>query len=644
MSAAKQWFSAEEIAELRLPGLPRSKRHVNERAKAERWALKVDADGEPLARRRQARGGGVEYHVAVLPAAARAALIERPTAPLIQAPAANDEALNPAWHWFDRQLGTVKDEAARRLAVVQEIAELETAGLTRSAAIAEIAGHRGVAASTLWGWLRLTAGLQPTDWLPALAPRRKGGGREAEIDPELWTMFKSDYLRPERPTLSSCYYRIARVAAAEGIAIPIIKTFQRKLERELDPRVVIFKREGTEALRRSLPPQQRSVAGLRAMELVNIDGHKFDVFVRDGERVFRPIMVAIQDVFSRKILAYRIGEAESAVLTRLAFADLFRDWGIPRGCLLDNGRAFASKWITGGALTRFRFKIREEDPTGLLPSLGVNPHWATPYRGQSKPIERGFRDLCDTVAKHPALAGAYTGNRPDAKPENYGSRAIPVADFVELAREEIAAHNARRGRRTEMANGRSFDEVFAESYAVSPVGKATPEQLRLALLAGENRRVDRRVGTIEMLGNRYWSDGLRDHHGQTVTVRFDPDDLHQPIHVYDLAGRYLCSAELIEATGFLDVEAARARARLESNYRKSVRAAVDAERLLSADDIAARLPRTARPTTPEPSVVRPVRVRGNAAAALKPVEADPQPAKPALLDRMAAGMLRLVED
>jgi hypothetical protein len=28
---------------------------------------------------------------------------------------------------------------------------------------------------------------------------------------------------------------------------------------------------------------------------------------------------------------------------------------------LDNGRAFASKWITGGANTRFRFKVREED-------------------------------------------------------------------------------------------------------------------------------------------------------------------------------------------------------------------------------------------------------------------------------------------
>jgi putative transposase len=145
------------------------------------------------------------------------------------------------------------------------------------------------------------------------------------------------------------------------------------------------------------------------------------------------------------------------VLTRLAFADLFSKWGIPAGCLLDNGRAFASKWITGGAKTRFRFKIREEEPTGILTALGVRIHWATPYRGQSKPIERAFRDLCDTIASHPAVHGAYTGNHIDAKPENYGIAGGSDRDvFVELVSRGIAAHNARPGRRTETARGRQL--------------------------------------------------------------------------------------------------------------------------------------------------------------------------------------------
>src|SRR5690606_9617280 len=139
----------------------------------------------------------------------------------------------------------------------------------------------------------------------------------------------------------------------------------------IDPAILKLKREGEEALRRSVPSQRRTLDGLRALELVNIDGHKFDVFVtpQGGGKPIRPIMVAIQDVYSRKVLAWRIGGEESAVQTRLAFADLFRDVGIPRAVLMDNGRAFASKWITGGAKNRFRFKIRPEEPTGLLTGL-----------------------------------------------------------------------------------------------------------------------------------------------------------------------------------------------------------------------------------------------------------------------------------
>lgn len=628
-NTGRSWFSADELAAMALPGLPRVKRAINERARDEQWALKSDPQGNPLARRRAGRGGGTEYHVSLLPAAARAELVKRfairspDSAAAANAIAANDETASREWQWFDRQTEKVRREARRRLEIVERVIAYEEAGLSRSSAVAQAATDSRVGSSTLWQWLSLTNGLHAADWLPALAPRRKGGGAEAEIHPEIWTIFKSDWLRPEKPTYAACYRRAKSVADALGIEIPILKTFQRKLEREVDPRVVTMLRDGQEALRRSMPSQRRTVKDLHAMQLVNIDGHKFDVFVNwgndaKGEPIIgRAIMVAIQDVYSAKFLAWRIGEVESAVLTRLAFADLFRNFGIPLGCLLDNGRAFASKWITGGALTRYRFKIREEDPTGLLPALGINPHWATPYRGQSKPVERAFRDLCEDVAKHPAVAGAYTGNKPEAKPENYGSRAIPIDEFRAHVAQGIAAHNARLGRRSEIANGRSFDQVFAESYATAPIGKATEEQLRLALLAGDKRRVQSATSQIEMFGNRYWTPELNRHAGQMVTVRFDPDDLHRDLHVYDLAGRYLCSAPVIEDTGFLDVAAAKARAKQESQWRRQVREAADAEQLLAASEIAALLPNVGPEELPDPGVIRAVRHRGNAVAALK---------------------------
>ncbi len=642
------WFTAAELAELALPGLPRTKRKVNELASENGWALRTDTAGAPLARPRQARGGGLEYSRSLLPAPAALELARRGFG-ATDAPARTGSG----WAWLEAQPEAVRTEARERLAAIGAVEELERAGLTATAAVASTAARLEVSCATLWSWRKLAFGVAPEDRLPAIAPRRKGGGAEAEIHAEAWRAFKSDYLRPEKPTLAACYARLQLAAADRGWGgLPHVKSLQRKLDRELDPRVVTLAREGVEALRRRLPPQTRTVAELHALEHVNIDGHRWDVFVRwpDG-RIARPMMVAIQDIYSRKMLSWRIAPSESADTVRLCFADLFRTWGVPRACTLDNGRGFASKWITGGTANRYRFKVQPGDPVGLLTGLGVAVHWATPYRGQSKPIERAFRDLCDHGAKHPAFAGAYTGNKPDAKPDNYGSKAVPLETFRKVVGAVIAAHNARAGRQTEMAKatGQSFDQVFDASYAVSPIARATPEQLRLALLAADKVTADRKSGAVRLFDNAYWAPALGDHAGQSVVVRFDPDDLHAGVAVYDLAGRFITEAALWAATGFSDTGAARERAKLEAGHRKAARDALKAEQLLTAAELAALLPSEPPEAEPvSPIVIRPVRLGGATAAALKPQ------ARPALIDRLESvfpdpqpaaerPMLRLVE-
>jgi len=632
------WFTAAELAELRLPGLPETKRAINRRAEAERWGLRLGADGRPLARKRAGRGGGIEYHFRALPGEAQIALARRG---IIRPQLAEAHSEQNAWAWFEAQSQRVKDEAAQRLAILDEIDLLEEAGSARSVAVAQVAHDRGISPATVWNWRRAVEALPRADWLPALAPRRRGGGIEAEIHPDLWQLFRSDFLRPSAPTLTSCYERVSEIAAQRGLSMPSERTFRRRLEREVPAEVIRLKREGEEALRRSIPAQRRSVAELSALEWVNIDGHKFDVFVKlpDG-RVIRPILVAIQDIYSRKILGWRLGGEESAVQTRLAFADVFGNFGIPAHCVLDNGRAFASKWITGGAKSRFRFKIKPEEPMGLLTGLGVRIHWALPFRGQSKPIERGFKDLCDRIARHPLCEGAYTGSNPMAKPENYGSPALDWEAFRALVDDGIARHNAKSGRRTETARGRSFDQVFAESYARSPIPKATPEQLRLALLAAENRLINRQTGEIELFGNRYWHPELSARRGERVTVRFDPDQLHSDIHVYDLEGRYLTAAQLIADSGFSDAAGAKAAARRESEYRKRAKALAEAEALLAPEEIAAlQLPKGAAPV-PKAGAIRPLR-HPAAPARRSSARESTEGAEVLPIDRMRLGLARI---
>lgn len=651
---AKVWFTALELAEMQLPGLPRTKRKVNEVAAAKGWAGAVDRSGQALARRRVGRGGGLEYHHSLLPASANVTLIQRGViAPAVSEPSPCAHApilVDQHWAWFEAQTEAVRSEARQRLGAVDAIDALERSGMTATAAVAAVAHQHGVSQATLWNWKRMCAGAAGDARLPRLAPQRKGGGARSEIHEDAWKLFKSDYLRLEGPpTLAACYGRTRRAAAEHGWGtLPHIKTFARRIE-ELDPRVVMLARYGTDALRTMLPSQTRSVAELHAMQHVNIDGHKWDVFVEwaDG-RISRPLMVGIQDLYSRKILAWRICETESAQDVRLVFADLFRDHGIPAACTLDNGRGFASKWITGGAPNRFRFKVSPGDPVGLLTSLKVQIHWTLPYRGQSKPIERAWKSFCGRIATHPAFAGAYTGNKPDAKPENYASKAVPIEKFRAVVSAEIAAHNAEEGRRTEMARGvLSYDQVFEASYAQSIIPKAGPEQLRLALLAADKATCDRKTGAVKIagMGNIYWARELIHAAGQQVVVRFDPDDLHSDVHVYDLAGRFIATAPIWNATGFSDAGAAKHRARLEANHKKATKAALKAEQLLTADQVAAQLPlpsNTPEPLTP--AAIRPVRAGGVVvgALALKPDEEPSRGGDPvSFMDRFEAAERRL---
>lgn len=644
--AASSWYTAAEIAQLGLPGLPDTKRRVNDRAAAEGWARSTALDGSALARPRAGRGGGTEYHASLFPEQAQERLASRTAAVPI---AANDPpaamAVASKWAWYDGQPASIKAKAATRLGILADVDALTGTGTAKTAAIVAVARRHDVSERAVKGWFADVTGLAPNDRLPFLAPQYKGGGKTIEIDATAWQIIKTDYLRPEKPSFAACYNRLLEdYARPKGIALPSMKTLQRRMDAEISGSLQTLKRSGREVSRRAVPPLQRSIADLHAMQAVNIDGHTFDVFVQweDG-RIGRPVVVGIQDLYSRKVLAHRIGETECTLLTRLAFADLFRDHGIPTAAVLDNGRAFASKALTGGAATRFRFKIKDTDATGVLTALGVTTHWTMPYRGSSKPIERAWRDMCEDIAKHPAVAGAYTGNKPDAKPENYRERAIPIAEFRAHVASRIAKLNAREGRRTEAAKGASFDATFAASYAVSPIGRATPEQLRLALLVAEDRKCDKINGSVTLAGNRYWSEDMPELAGQVITVRFDPDNLRGEVHIYRRTGEYYGIAPAIQATGFFDKAGAVRRAKLETNMRKKLREAETAAELLRIDQVAELLSGEDAPALkPEAGVVRPVRHRGQTAAALKPLQqAASAPATPDFLDAFVAGAARL---
>ena len=63
----KDWFTASELADMKLPELPSKRSSISKRASRKNWK----------SRPRKGRGGGNEFHISALPEAARTALMAR---------------------------------------------------------------------------------------------------------------------------------------------------------------------------------------------------------------------------------------------------------------------------------------------------------------------------------------------------------------------------------------------------------------------------------------------------------------------------------------------------------------------------------------------------------------------------------------
>ncbi len=461
--------------------------------------------------------------------------------------------------------------------------------------------------------------------------------RKAECPAEAWDFLKSDYLRAERPTFESCFRRLERVAEDKGWTLPSERTLKRRMDKEVSKAVQTLQRYGKEALKQMYPAQERDRSIFHAMEAINADGHKWDVWVEwpDGD-ILRPCMTAIQDLYSNMFLSWRVDKSENKEAFRLAFGDMVEEFGIPEHAYLDNGRNFASKWLTGGIKNRYRFKIRDEEPTGILTTLGIDIHWTQPYSGQSKPIERGFRDFCDNIAKHPALAGAWAGNSPVNKPD-YKPKAVPLELFLKVLEDGIVEHNERKGRKTRAAHGRSFAETFWASYENVKINKFNEEHRKMWLLAAEGVRVNKRDGTIRFMNNRYFATDLHEHMGQSVIARFDPQNLYSGLHIYRLDGSYLCFADLLEAKGYSDINAAREHNLQRRHWMKSIREAKDAHVKMTGQEIAELIPQIAETPKMEAKVVKMHRVEEGT------MKADPVAPGPELTDKQKKIEAKLID-
>ena len=470
---------------------------------------------------------------------------------------------------------------AARARVVAAMRDRIDAGEPRAVVVRATAAAINRSASSVHRWLAAAAAAEQSGRAAAEAltdKPRSGRPPQAWSTPEaekLWRLWRRMRNRLENPASAGCHRRVEELAATRGWTVPSCKTFQRRWLAE-DTLQRVRDTEGRIAALEMLPHQVRTVEGMRPLDWVNGDGYEHHLFVvpPDGGDPIRPHTWAWQDVRTRRILAWRSGLVENEELLRLSFHDLVTQHGIPRHALMDRTRAASAKSF-GGDAPRGR---REENPASILKSLGVIPHRTTVDatdggrnrgRGRSKPVERAFLDWGEEIDKDPLAAGAYTGRNVLDKPENYGGRALEWDLFLAIVANNIARMNARTGRRTEAAAGRSFDAAWEEEIAGAPVRRLPAERTAILFLAMESTKV-RKSGVFTLQAgsaphlprNQYYHPDLVQAAGERVVARFDPGELHQGAHVFRHTGEWLCFAECRLPVAFDSATGAKEYARL----------------------------------------------------------------------------------
>ncbi|HDR1289531.1 transposase domain-containing protein [Pasteurella multocida] len=623
----KTHYSAMEIASFKLNSAPHAHKNVQEKAKRECWT----------ARKREGRGGGLEYAFESLPQEIQAEILLKHTESKgftepTRGVAHKNYLPEVIWAPFDKASEKQRAEAQQKLILLHKIDDLTRNNIKLINALEMVANEFNVAKGSLKRWYYKVRTFERSDWLPLLIDKHGTNRKsaEAEFTPEAWESFKADYFRNERPQFGSCYERLKRSAREQGWVIPSASSVKRKIEREIPKVQQVFLRNGEHALSQYYPTMQRSVADLEALEWINGDGYQHNVFVQwhNGD-IVRPKTWIWQDIRTRKILAYRVDLSENSDTIRLSLMDLIWKYGIPKKCTIDNTRAAANKWMTGGVKNRYRFKVKDDDVKGIIPLLGIELFWTSIQfgkgHGQAKPVERAFSHggLGELVDKHPKLAGFYAGENIYNKPDNYngGKAGVDYDTFILALEDGIRTFNEREGRETEICQGvYSFSQVFERDYAKARVRKASQEQMRILMLMSEATTL-KKDGTFELdVGgkvhnrrNRYLCTDLIGSHHKKVIVKFDPQDLHSKVWVYSTEMIYLGEAECTERVAFGDKAAGREHDKARKQWVKAQKQAAKAQQTMNAHEIARFLPEpTFEEEIQQPQIIELFHTQGNA--------------------------------
>jgi putative transposase len=544
----KEWMTAAEIAALRLPGLPTTRRGVNDAATREDWEC----------RSRAGRGGGFEYHIASLPSAAQKAIarsLAKTARAALPAPAdlpdvadlknyqrTRMDARAALLNHLDSMMrvgGISQGKAVDALVAAAARGELPPE-LQKLVPIANARSNakRTFSRPTVYNWLndRSKAGGKAIGLAPAAAP--------AAAIPSWAPTFMRLNGRPSKPNMSE----VLDYLWPEGEEKPSYDQVRRFMKK-VDAIGRNAGRMGPRALKTMQAYIVRDTSNLWPGAVFIGDGHtwKAEVAHPSHGRPFRPEITSILDVYTRRWVGWSAALAENT----WSVADALRHAVTTTTCCdifyYDNGSgAKNSTW--------------DDDLVGLAARLSITKFHSAPWSSQARGvIERFNSTVLHTAARAlPTYVGqrmdpearqkAYKITRKDIKQFGQSSILIRWPDFKAFLDHCQNDYNGRphsalpkrfdpaTGKRRHMSPDEMWAMSVAEGWRPSPIPDDEANDLFRPV---ELRKVQR--GVVLLFGNEYSADALEHLHGEKVQVAYDIHDASR-VRIRLLDGRLVCDA------------------------------------------------------------------------------------------------------
>lgn len=541
----KEWFSASELAALKLPALPSAQQNIKLWAKRESWKT----------RKRSGAGGGSEYPISALPPEAQDALLER----ILKTSAPAKAAPLPPQNTAD-----LKDYQRKvmdaRAAILMEVDRLTALTSRISAVLAVVdASKNGTLRPDLQELVpianaksRAGSSLSRPTLYRWLAARRDHGapGLAVQAVPETsipeWASALMDlYARPQKPSLAFCVERLQAEYGDDAPSYDQAKRFLRKLDTISRNKG----RMGPRELKRLKAFVRRDTSELWPTAVYSADGHTSDAEVAHPihGRPFRPEITTIIDIYTRRVVGWSVGLAETTWGTLDAIRHAFQTSGVCDIWYVDRGKGFNNA-------------VFDAELTGVLARFGVTKSNSLPYNSQARGvIERVHQSLWIRGAKTlPTYMGAdmdpearqraFKITRADIKKTGQSRLLMTWPDFLAWVAEQVLTYNQRPHsslpKIRDAVNGRVRDMCPNELWM-----QAVDDGFEADIIANDEadlfrpyaERVVQRA-EVNLFGNTYFAAALEGYHGEQVLVGYDIHDANR-VWVRDREQRLICIAE-----------------------------------------------------------------------------------------------------